>query len=239
MPDRERSGNVETPWTEKQWELFMRRSEARAAKFGEILETVKDHPDRDAIIDREMGWDREDEGYDDAEPSWMQSHDAEVDAVAEAFEPGPPAAEPDEADEALVMAARRRDRLHQDVPAYSLAYETGLRVHEALRPFMREHDGRDDEVAERLGEAFIHSLIPAAKIAGGHAMGYDDEVLCGNIVCNRIALDSTERSLDAIRWLRDRGVLPIDVAGTLLDGMIAVQHAISERIRELRQRVWW
>src|SRR5438874_11330204 len=46
------------PWTEAQWEALMKRSDVRSAKFGELLETFMDHPDRDAIIDREMGWDR-------------------------------------------------------------------------------------------------------------------------------------------------------------------------------------
>ena len=52
----------ELPWTEAQWEAFMRRSDVRSAKFGELLETLHDDPDRHAKIDHEMGWDKPIEG---------------------------------------------------------------------------------------------------------------------------------------------------------------------------------
>lgn len=221
---------AQKPWSEAQWEAFMKRSEARAARFGELLETVGDHPDRDAILNREMGWSTEDRRGG----TLLEDHDEAIDAEAESFEPAAPPAVDEVRD-----AAQRRGDLDRDVPAYGLAHAWGLRVHDALRPYLRAHDGGDDDVAEQLGAAFIHSLIPAAKIAGGHAMGYEDDALCGNIVCNRFALRSTEQALDALRWLRDEGVLPLEVAGTLLDGMTAVHHALTDRIAELRALVWW
>ena len=60
------------PWTEDQWERFMQRSDVRSAKFGELLETLRDHPDRDEIIAREMGWDHrlEDRGA----TTWPRRH---------------------------------------------------------------------------------------------------------------------------------------------------------------------
>src|SRR2546425_483984 len=53
------------PWTEEQWERFMEKSDVRSAKFGELLETFIDHPDRDELIAHEMGWDRDELGDDD------------------------------------------------------------------------------------------------------------------------------------------------------------------------------
>ena len=44
------------PWTEEHWERFMQRSDARSARFGDLLETLRNHPDRDEIVAREMGW---------------------------------------------------------------------------------------------------------------------------------------------------------------------------------------
>jgi hypothetical protein len=57
----------EKPWNEEQWERFMKRSEARADRFGELLETLVDHPDRDKIIAREMGWKEDDEESDEGD----------------------------------------------------------------------------------------------------------------------------------------------------------------------------
>ena len=47
----------ELPWNEEQWEEFMKRSDVRSARFGELFETLIDHPDRDEIIDKEMTFD--------------------------------------------------------------------------------------------------------------------------------------------------------------------------------------
>src|SRR4051794_953627 len=44
----------ERPWTEAQWEAFMKRSDARSARFGELLETLRDDPDAQAKLDHEM-----------------------------------------------------------------------------------------------------------------------------------------------------------------------------------------
>ena len=44
------------PWTEAQWEKMMRESDLKSARFGELLETLIDHPERDKIVAREMGW---------------------------------------------------------------------------------------------------------------------------------------------------------------------------------------
>jgi hypothetical protein len=46
----------EEPWTEEEWLEDMKRNDARADRFGELLETFMDHPDRDQIVAREMGW---------------------------------------------------------------------------------------------------------------------------------------------------------------------------------------
>ena len=78
------------PWSEEKWEAFMKEGDLRAARFGELLETFIDHPDRDEIVAREMGWDdladavaekkrlgewsddEDDEEEDDAGENWQQ-----------------------------------------------------------------------------------------------------------------------------------------------------------------------
>jgi len=43
-------------WDEFDYEKFMRESDARTDKYAELLEKYMDHPDRDKIIAKEMGW---------------------------------------------------------------------------------------------------------------------------------------------------------------------------------------
>ncbi len=59
-------------WDEFDYERLMRESDARTDKVMELMDKYRDHPDSEAIIAREMGWDEsnpEDESEsDDAEP---------------------------------------------------------------------------------------------------------------------------------------------------------------------------
>jgi hypothetical protein len=94
-------------------------------------------------------------------------------------------------------------------------------------------------MGELLGEAVIGAHIAAAKIAGGHAMGYDDDVLCGNIVNCRRGLAGIQQSEAALAALRDRDVIPADLADSLVQQIQPARQLLEERIAELRSRVWW
>jgi hypothetical protein len=235
------------PWNEDEWEAFMKESDLRSARFGEILETVMDHPDRDALIDRHMGWDEPDEPDD--------AHDSER-------EPGfDPKAIMDQAAADFEAEKAERERLGQPpndplgqeegldderrIPAYKLANEVGLRVHHALQPYMKARVPEDvenwdrDEIDERLGEAYIGCMIAAAKIIGGDAMGYEDEVLCGNIANCKRGLAGADQAEAALVWLREKNALPAELVDQLLPDVRAVQQAVRERIEELRKGVWW
>jgi hypothetical protein len=43
-------------WDEYDWERFLQEQESRTEKYMELLERYMDHPQRDEIIAREMGW---------------------------------------------------------------------------------------------------------------------------------------------------------------------------------------
>lgn len=59
MPDDE----FETPeiWDEYQWERFLQQQDRNTEKYFGLLEKYLDHPERDSIIAREMGWESHDE----------------------------------------------------------------------------------------------------------------------------------------------------------------------------------
>lgn len=48
--------NADKAWDEYAWERFLQEQERRTEKYMGLLEKYMDHPDRDAIIAREMGW---------------------------------------------------------------------------------------------------------------------------------------------------------------------------------------
>jgi len=58
--------DFETPevWDEYQWERFLQQQDRNTEKYFGLLEKFLDHPDRDRIIAREMGWESFDEERD-------------------------------------------------------------------------------------------------------------------------------------------------------------------------------
>jgi hypothetical protein len=207
-----RSDEDEKPWTESQWEAFMKKADLRAARFGEILETVIDHPDRHAIISKEMGWDS-----DDAEP--IEIPDLSPDEEAE-----------------IEQQMEEEDQALERIDAYQKCMAAAGKVDKLLKPFLRL---RKEEPDDEIGEAFINPHIACAKISGGHAMGYDDDVLCANIVNNKIALTAINRAQEALDSLRARKILPAKTIDSVLPSLKAAAKALKQRIKDLRSKVWW
>jgi hypothetical protein len=247
------------PYSEEQWEALFRESDVKAAKFGELLETLHDQPDHELTIAREMGWtwlvkaleekaanegaaqeDESDEPRDAADDQAVADDfideddddfgldDSWLDDTADDFDD----------DEADVDPWDRRNRILSQIPAYAAALALGSRINDVLRPLMEGGDPDDDRM-RLLSEAYIAVHQAGAKIAGGHAMGYDDDVLCGNIVNNRIALDAVRRSEEAWGELVEQQIVSAEVADPLVAEMRELQKLIEERISELRSRVWW
>jgi len=215
-----REKQPDTPWNEGQWERFMLKSDVRAAKFGELLETLIDHPNRDEIIDHEMGWDKPLPPPDDDE---------------EPFEP-PDLSDIDPNDEEIKEMMRRDEEALHAIPAYTKGFKYGLKVHKFLKKYL---EVEEDEPDEDIVSAFSNSLIIAAKIAGGHGMGYDDDVLCGNIVCCKRSLEAARKCLESLESLKARSVIPAKTLDPLIAEGEDIRRLVEERIAELRSRVWW
>lgn len=234
------------PRSEAEWEAEFRRMDVLTDRFGELLETLIDDPDRDAKIAREMDWFQDDEGDDDDDPELaarrdefehavLQVSDAVDREMADAAEAGVDCFDDLDGDE------ERADRAA--VPAYAAAVDVGHRVvdvlkdHPAARADDVTTDGESD--AELVGRAFIGIQIAAAKLIGGHGMGYEDGVLCANIVNCKRALAGALDGRAAWGVLRARSLVTPEVADEILAAHTAVIGLIEQRIADLRSRVWW
>jgi hypothetical protein len=245
MPTEDRD---ELPMSEEQWEALFRESDLKAAKFEELLETFHDEPDCEEKIAREMGWtwlvdalEREkSEGSTDV--TTVSEGDSNDDEGEELDEPWlDESAEDDDEDPSLEDArqqvAESRSELGR-IPAYAAARALANRVGDVLRPLMEGEDP-DEERSRLIAEAYITAHQAAVNIAGGHAMGYEEDVLCGNIVKNRMSLAAVVRCQQAWGDLTGQEIVTTEVADPLVADMRAVQRMVEERIAELRARVWW
>ena len=80
------------PLDEFEWERFMKEADARTEKYGRLLEKYIDHPDRDQIVAREMGWDTladDLSAYDEAELNGELEPFSFVDDDLDELQPNP------------------------------------------------------------------------------------------------------------------------------------------------------
>lgn len=145
---------------EYEWERFMKRSDARTERFGELLDKFKDHPDRDRIVAQHMGWDKLAEALDDAGGS-TEPPEWDVPDLDDWEEP-----EPDPARERIDWIRTEDGRVR-----HPLAYrcgELGLRMFRDTKSRGLDgggHEESDPDVAEMSFKVHCAS----AKLAGGLA----------------------------------------------------------------------
>jgi hypothetical protein len=67
-------------WDEYQWERFLQEQDRKTEQYFQLFEKYQNHPQRDEIIAREMGWSDEEEEEDEEEDSdWIAEMDEEDD----------------------------------------------------------------------------------------------------------------------------------------------------------------
>lgn len=213
------------PMTEEQWEAMMKESDLRAARFGELLETLRDDPDADKKVAREMGYNELAEDLEEYDRAKAAGEIEERDP-AEAIDP--------EIDEML----EEREAELEALPAYQAAMRVGEIVADALKPYLEGPD-HDEDIGQLLSDAWIGMHIAAAKISGAHAMGYEDDTLCGAIVNIRRGLEGAGKGIAALKELRGKGVVPDQLIDELLPQMSEAVGVIEAHVAELREGVWW
>jgi hypothetical protein len=71
----------ERAWDEYEWERFLQQQDRKTEKYMELLEKYLDHPQRDQIIAREMGWTHLLSGEEWSDDDDSQAEDAELAGV--------------------------------------------------------------------------------------------------------------------------------------------------------------
>jgi hypothetical protein len=116
---------------------------------------------------------------------------------------------------------------------WKTAHHFAATAHEYVDNVDPVHRFKDD--FQTLAE---QSLVVAAKIAGGHSMGYDREMLEGNIAYCKRGLKAAQRCIDALERIRiqhkpDTGLLK------LYGLALQMRQEMREWIADLRRKIWW
>ena len=219
-------------WDENDWERFLQRADARAAKFQELFETLAHHPHRDRLIAREMGWEEDLEQCGGTAPK-CRSCDKRLDC--EAYEMLRLMSEPESLDddpdaEDLVGCFEQL----REIPAYVSAQHFATRLEDLLE--QRARKWSEDEDARR---AVFAAQMVSAQIAGGHGIGYERDCLCGNIANCKRALYSLRTCREQLMLLQERRLILADDLCALAVEADEASAEISRWIESLRARIWW
>ncbi len=220
----------EEPWDEHDYEKFMKESDARTDKYGELLDKYGHSEQAHERIDKEMGWTRELTPEEaEQEQQWVE----EMNAAAEAAltEPEP---EPDPAREGIDwIRIRDGDIVH---PLQHRCSESALR-------FSRKADklGLKDSNDKDFGAFIGEWLTTGAKLAGalnGIAQDRCPPEPAFTVACLKRALNHLHKSQAALEVLarRKKKLVPEKMVASARKELLEIREQILKLMDELRGR---
>jgi hypothetical protein len=211
---REEAAYNGDPKNEFEWELFLRASDRRSTKLGELLEKYSDHPDRDRLIARGMGWKEIEEMLDaQIESSQEEEEDQDLD-----FE------EPDEEE----IAHTERPIRHPLVKRI---------IDRSVELSRLTEDQRDDDIDEMLGAYMVVGpKIAGALTIGDHDLGPDLNMFGLVVAKLKRAVGELSRALTAANRLRDsKRELPFAIDEWITE-MLQTRQEILALMDDFRKR---
>ncbi len=212
-------------WNEEDWERFLKKVDVRAAKYLELFETLHDHPECDNIIAEEMGWNQkyEDCGYgNDSCGNCEKSNECYIYEINQMF------GKSVDFDE---LTGRDTDDVKK-ITAYKRSYELYIRLNKYFE------NNSEKDAAEDVSEAISASAMVSAKIAGGHGMGYEKDLLCGNIANCKRSLRSAKACIESLEMVRAKSIFPESDIDNLICEAIKVESEVIKWIEYLRSIIW-
>jgi len=209
-------------WDEFDHEKLLRESDARTDKYAELLDKYEDHPDCDAIIDKEMGWNLPRE----AEPG---AEDSEKEAFSLEVRDDLPNPQPDPATEGVDWV--REDDGGISHPLSLRALNGAVKLHHRY-----EELGLDRKENAELDEFINQYRMTSAKLAGAlNSLAYGREVTDGSFVvaCLKRALNFLHATQAALE--KAGRLLPADMVAENRQELFEIREEILKLMDEFRK----
>lgn len=237
-------------WDEFDYEKFMRECDARTDKYAELMDKYMDHPDRDRLIAKEMGWTWMEEALDareqaagetggslasdEGEKGAADEQTKEFDAEDERFsavEDGPPL-EPDPATQGVDWV--RKEDGYISHPLALRALEGSLALWDKFEELGLEKT-EDDDLCRLLSEYQTTS----AKLAGaldGLAYGRDLSEGAFIVACLKRALSHLHAAQAALEQVTAKKLLPPEMLAATRTEFFCLREEILRLMTEFRGR---
>jgi tetratricopeptide (TPR) repeat protein len=120
-------------------------------------------------------------------------------------------------------------------------YQSAQEFDESVGQFLNKFnlDKEQEEIKSLLIQLSSQAFKVHANILGGHCFGYDDDVLCANIVKCRWAVKNIDSAIEALGKLAKKLPNYIDELAEFQNKAELVKKDIILWIESLRIKVWW
>jgi hypothetical protein len=212
---REEAAYNGDPKDEFEWELFLRASDRRSTKLGELLEKYSDHPDRDRLIARGMGW-KEIEEMLDAQTESLEEEEEDEEMGFD---------EPDEEE----IARTERPIRHPLVKRI---------IDRSVELSRLTENQRDDDIDEMVGAYMVVGpKIAGALTIGDHDLGPDLNMFGLVVAKLKRAIGELSRALTAANRLRDsKRELPFSIDEWITE-MLQTRQEILALMDDFRKKI--
>jgi hypothetical protein len=210
-------------WNEFDYEKFLRETDARTDKYGELLDKYRDHPDRDRLIAKEMGWSWLAEALDNKEA------DDDDDPFAETTD-GLPSLEPDPATEGVDWVRDGDD---------DISHPLTLRVfNSSIALWQKCQELKLTELEDADLDALLSEYqITSAKLAGAlDGLAYGRDTTSGAFVVASLkrALNHLHAAQAALERVAPKNLLPDSLSKSTRTEFFAVREEILRLMTAFR-----
>jgi hypothetical protein len=221
----------ERPMDEFAWEKFMKAADRRTDKYGELLDKYKDHPDRERIVAREMGWTWVEEMLDAKERGDLKTYeDQSDDDLLDA-----PDLEPDPLTEGKDWV--RDEYGHPQHPLTLHAIKVSMSMwHRCKEQGLLGENGDKD-----LRNMLFQTQVTGAKLAGAlNSLAYrGEDVDAGFVVANlKRALQYLHKAITAAKTVKTKNLLPVQELSAYQAGLFALREEILAQMKRFRKKQW-
>ncbi|CAN5566317.1 hypothetical protein BH20VER1_BH20VER1_24870 [soil metagenome] len=211
----EHEDEPERAWDEYEWERFLQQQDHKTEKYMELLEKYLDHPQRDQIIAREMGWTQL-----VSEESWSDEVDAMLADESSSI------ADDDDEDEVEAEPGGTIDGF-EDHSLYRAAFALTVWIDQL---FDENNALQNEPSAVKLA---THSALASAKLAA--ALSDDDVDEIGmTIAYLKRALKAITTSMEAAGQLLNERLISPRQHSVLMQRLFQVRDGIITLMGEYR-----
>jgi hypothetical protein len=224
---RRRRKDPEEPWNEHDYERFLRESDARTAKYMELLDKYGDSDEAEARIAKEMGWERN-LTEEDAEEERRRIEELNR-ACEEALHEPPP--EPESHREGIDWIRTAEGDLRH--PLQYRCFESAMKFwHEAEGLGLQKLDDKD------LDNFLFEFQTASVKLGGalnGLAQGRSHRDAAFTVAYLKRALDHLHKAQAGLEALAPKKLLPEQMLAEARKELLEIREGILKLMDQLRR----